>query len=223
MEMEQAVPLQDISDKILAERCLTGDNKAVCWLIESNQQKLMNSLAKRGASYTEAEDILADMWADLLKPRPDGMPPLAGYSGRSSLFYWLSQIVGHKFLDLKRREKRRGEMPSDDCNPAPHIPSSSDCFFSDIFWNALEHAFKNCAADDLVMLRLVYIYNITQCDIGRIWHMHQSKVSRKLRKTADQLRESIMEYIKQKNSDLDLTWEDVLNVCERYEGGSGIN
>src|SRR6516162_2346443 len=47
-----------------ASRCRAGDPQALAELREENHGPLLRILLSRGASPTEAEDLLADLWAD---------------------------------------------------------------------------------------------------------------------------------------------------------------
>src|SRR5436309_12813952 len=99
------------ADLELVENCLGGKPQAWEALRSRLQGPLLAALLGRGANATEAEDVLADLWADtILKGGERGL--LERYDGSHSLKCWFSCIATNRLVDLKRRQRFTGEIPS---------------------------------------------------------------------------------------------------------------
>jgi hypothetical protein len=62
-------------------------------------------------------------------------------------------------------------------------------------------------------LRLVYLEGITQRELSGIFEMDESKISRQLRSSIEQVGERTLGVVNQQDPLLTLTWEDFLELC----------
>src|SRR6185503_9744361 len=91
------------NEALLSHDCQGGDATALATLRAQSHEPLVRMLLARGASPTEAEDILADLWADCV-PGADERPSLLEkFSARCSLQNWLATVATNRWLDFKRR------------------------------------------------------------------------------------------------------------------------
>ena len=106
-------------DLALVEKALAGDKNAsaqigspeICGWIEG-------VLIKRGATPTEAKDITADVFGDCFG-RENKTPLLESYNGGGPLRAFLSRAALNRLIDLKRRQRFQGSLPSRSYDDAP--------------------------------------------------------------------------------------------------------
>src|SRR5437899_10290278 len=94
------------------DRCHHGDPAALTELREKLHAPILKTLLCRGATPTEAEDLLADLWADCVPGSDDRPSLLEKYNGRSTLQGWLSTIATNRWIDLKRRVAKGVDLSS---------------------------------------------------------------------------------------------------------------
>src|SRR5438445_2247019 len=97
---------QETSELLLAQQCQQGEPDALAELRERYHPVLARFLLARGASGTEMEDLLADLWADCVPGDDDRPSLLEKFSGRCSLRSWLATVSTNRLIDLKRKQKR---------------------------------------------------------------------------------------------------------------------
>jgi len=209
-------------------QCLQGDAAALAELREQHHASLGNILRARGASVSETEELLADMWGDCV-PRNDEQPSLLEkFSGKCSLQGWLATVATRRWIDLKRKQTRRGEthLPESDgdaSDPLERLPAAASAPADDMLVNllrdGLQAAFASCPPADLLMLRLVYLHGLSQREIMRMWGWSESKISRKLSQALKHIEQRTLQHLKQKDSWLDLAWQDFVDLCETHQIG----
>jgi RNA polymerase sigma factor (sigma-70 family) len=194
---------------------------------------LRNALVARGASAVEAEDLLADLWGDCVR-RSEAEPCLLDkYSGKCPVQAWLLTVATHRLLDLKRRQKHRGQMPGEDAAPNAAIerwpgelavtdtPATAlaDTSLVVLLRESLRAAFARCPADALLMLRLVFLNGLSQREVGRMWGWHESKVSRVLSQAMTEIEELTLAEIRRRDPWLQLAWADLVELCASQQVG----
>ena len=80
-------------DLVFVREVLTGDDQAATDLRNKYHAKLIAMLCARGASMTEAEDLIADLWSDCFGGRRPHCSPLSKYAGRCALESWLVTVA----------------------------------------------------------------------------------------------------------------------------------
>ena len=91
-------------------RCQRGDPAALADLRDKLQAPLFGILLARGASRTEAEDLLADLWADCVAGSEDKPSLLEKFNGRSTIQGWLATIATNRWIDFKRRGVKQVDL-----------------------------------------------------------------------------------------------------------------
>jgi RNA polymerase sigma factor (sigma-70 family) len=207
---------------------LQGNSAALAGLREQHQASLGNILRARGASDIETAELLADLWGDCVVRNDDQPSLLEKFSGKCSLQGWLATVATRRWIDLKRRQQRRGENHApqsgdEDHDPLEHLPATtavpSDDVLVNLLRDSLQAAFASCPPADLLMLRLVYLHGLSQRELMRMWGWSESKVSRKLSQAMEQIEQQTMKHLKQQDSWLDLTWQDFVDLCETNQIG----
>jgi RNA polymerase sigma factor (sigma-70 family) len=207
-------------DLLFIKQVLDGDESAARALRARYSAQLKATLCKRGASSTEAEDLLADLWADCFGS--SGEPLLLKYEGRCPLSSWLITVVTNRLIDFKRREAFRRELHRDksgnsktkDVGGIGNFPARQpDNTLVALLRQALLNAFGAVPREMLLILKLVHIYEVTQREIGRIWNWHESKVSRTLDSTRTKIRTAILAELYRADPWLTLEWEDLVELA----------
>ena len=206
-------------DLALAQACLASDAGA-CEEFEGRYGALIAKiLSARGASPTEAGDLTRNLLSDCVA---GGEALLRRYNGRCSLQSWLATCGTRRFIDYKRHESKKTDLPGnpddDTADPFQSVvapdASQSEASLTALLRKALEAAFTACPAESRFMLRLVYLQGLTQREIGRMWNHHESKVSRRLTRDMETIRTTTLAKVREIDPFLRLTWEDFLELCE---------
>jgi RNA polymerase sigma factor (sigma-70 family) len=189
---------------------------------------LLSTLISRGASASEAEDLLSDLWGDCVGRGDDRPSLLEKFSGKCQIRSWLTTVATNRLLDLKRRQKHRGELPGADMdegetNPFERVPaavsSRSEGNLVNLLKDSLQAAFAKSAPVAILMLRLVYLNGLSQREVGRMWGWHESKVSRCMSQAMEEIETTTLRELKRRDPWLDLSWQDFVELCESHEIG----
>jgi RNA polymerase sigma factor (sigma-70 family) len=209
-------------------QCLQGDDAALAGLREKYNGCLANILRARGASATETEELLADMWGDCVARNDERPSLLEKFSGKCSLQGWLATVTTRRWIDLKRRQTRRGEHPlrerdGEESDPLERLAAaataSADDTLVSLLRDSLQAAFASCSREDLLMLRLVFVHGLSQREVMRMWGWSESRVSRRLSRAMAHIEEQTLEKLKQMDPWLDLTWQDFVDLCDTHQIG----
>ena len=124
--VSEVKPLRYAEDLDLVDRAVSGDAAAVRDFQDNYRPMLERVLMSRGVDRLQAEDLVADVIAECFGAGKNGKtrPLIEKFEGRSSLSTWMIRITWNRWLDLKRRDKFRGELPSydeDDEGYAPYV------------------------------------------------------------------------------------------------------
>ena len=215
-------------DLALVRDALAGDTDA-CAQIGSDEMCgwIQGVLVKRGATPTEARDLTADVFGDCYGRGGNKSPLLQAYNGGGPLRAFLSRAALNRLIDLKRRQRFRGNLPSRGFDDAPTdefdlLEGDSDLAADDNLVNllrdALIHAFGQCNARDLMLMRLVSIHGVRQESIAHSLGWSQSKVSRAIAGVMEEIRAKTMEELNKADPWLDLDWADFLGLCRNSTG-----
>ena len=216
-----APPASEPDDELAdVNRCLQGDSAALARLRDHCQPSLLNILLSRGASRTEAEDLLADLWSDCVPGAGDKPSLLEKFGGKSRLVAWLSTVATRRWIDTKRRQSRiisRDESDEDGEHresESPRTGLSGDDALMEVLRSSLQHAFARCSAEVIVLLRLRYIHNLSQRELVRMLGWHESKISRLLSSSMEDIQGATLAEIRRRDPWLHLNWEDLLDLCD---------
>jgi RNA polymerase sigma factor (sigma-70 family) len=208
-------------DWLLAQRCVAGDFGAQKQLRTILDQFVKGCLLRRGATYTEADDIVGDISAESLGSGGSHFCLLRRYHGKCSFKSWLTRVATNRWIDFKRREALVVQMPLDEnkvsINSIERIPSQEagnvEEFLVNLLRTCLQHALRACTAEELLRLRLFYLEDLSQGEIGKMWGWHGSKVSRELRETMRRIESGTLLRIHIIDPWLTISWDDILSMC----------
>jgi RNA polymerase sigma factor (sigma-70 family) len=211
---------QHQKDLLFVDRVLNGCDDAVRCLRSRYQTSIIGTLCGRGASKTEAEDLVADLWSDCFGARDASGSILRQYQGRCALSSWLITIATHRLIDLKRRQGFRGDLVQEtggkihsfDSLPGP-AHGAGEPALSALLLRAIRCALMSCDAEAVLMLKLVHLHRISQRELARMWQWHESTVSRTLEVARKQIKEVALEEVKRIDPWLELNWSDFSELC----------
>lgn len=208
-------------------RCCQGDVEALTQLRESCNGPLLGTLLARGAGRTEAEDLLADLWADCVPGQDDRPSILEKFSGKCSVKGWLATVATNRWVDLKRKQSRLVEagQNGNDAEEQGELArleaaayASEDTLIS-LLRDCLKSAFARCDAKARVIFRLVYLHELSQREIVQMLGWSESKVSRYLTRTMGEVERHTLAEVKKRDPWLELTWQDFVELCETHQVG----
>lgn len=220
-------PLKHAEDLELVDRAIGGDAVAVRQFQDTYRPMLERVLMSRGVDRVQAEDLVADVIAECFGAGKNGQTRslLEKFEGRASLSTWMIRTTWNRWLDLKRRDKFRGELPSyeDDedrgVDPFDRVSGSGedegllDPDLAELMGRAIRSAFDSLEPDVLLMLKLSYLHGISQAVIARMWQCDQTRVSRTLTSARQQVATVTMKHIREADGGLNLEWEDFQKLC----------
>jgi RNA polymerase sigma factor (sigma-70 family) len=208
-------------DLDFVQRVLAIEPSAAAELRSRYHGKLVGVLRARGANQTEAEDLVADLWTDCFAARENRVTLLNKYQGRCALESWLLTVATHRLVDLKRRQSFRVEVPAStadspedffDRRAQPEKPTSEKHLLQ-LLRQAIQTAFAKQEPDAVLMMKLVHLHQITQRELARMWGWHESKISRTLDVTRQNVARIILAELKKVDPWLELRWEDFVELC----------
>jgi RNA polymerase sigma factor (sigma-70 family) len=225
--LSEVKPLRYAEDLDLADRALSGEVAAVKEFNGTYKPMLERVLMSRGVDRLQAEDLVADIIAECFGAGKNGQtrPLIEKFEGRSSLSTWMIRITWNRWLDLKRRDKFRGDLPSYDDDDdrsgdrfdrvAGGDPGDEllDSDLSELMGRAIREAFDSLGPDVLLMMKLSYLHGVSQANIARMWQCDQTRVSRSLTAAREQVAAVTMQRIREADSTLKLEWEDFQKLC----------
>jgi len=221
------------SDADGIKRCQHGDATALGELRNKFQTPIFQTLLARGASRTEAEDLLADLWADCVPGTDDRPSLLEKFNGKSTFQGWLTTVATNRWIDFKRRAAKQVDLAgasnasgsSSSSGAVPDIfdrmagsePSSKEDTLTALLRDCLRAAFAACSPEAIVLLRLVYLHELTQREIVRMLGWSESKVSRFMGSAMEQIETRTLRELKKRDPWLELSWQDFVDLCETYQ------
>jgi RNA polymerase sigma factor (sigma-70 family) len=218
--MPQSATSRHEQDLSFAQSVLNVNSAAAAELRSRYHGRLVGVLCARGASATEAEDLVADMWSDCFAAPANRQTLLGKYQGRCALESWLLTVATHRLIDLKRRQNFRVEVATPDRSsedffdrrPHPESMSTEEPLLK-LLRNAIRNAFAKRDSESVLMLKLVHVHQLSQREIARMLGWHESKVSRGLEVARQQIARDILVELKREDPWLELRWEDFLELC----------
>lgn len=220
-------PLKHAADLDLVDRAVDGDEGAVAAFQKEYQPMLERVMMSRGLDKVEAQDLVADVIAECFGAGKKGetRPLLEKFEGRASLSTWMIRITWNRWLDLKRRDKFRGELPVYEDDEKKGVDQfdrlEGDSLEEDLIdedlgalmGRAIKSAFDSLDPSALLMLKLSYLHGVSQTVIARMWQCDQTRVSRSLTAAREQIALQTMQFIREADANLELEWDDFQKLC----------
>lgn len=199
--------------------CLAGDDSAWVRLQKDYREPLAALLTAKGASATETEDLLCELWADLLGNLPDKPPLLERYRRSGPLKSWLATVAINRLVSLRRKTNRFVNLEAANISESIEfsVNENQEGDLIATMRSSLFRAWMKCEPAARVMMHLIYIEGIKQCEIASVWGWHESKISRALDAAMEQIREETLRGITDYDTDAILTWQDFVELGNHYD------
>ena len=216
--MSPAIP--HLADFQFAQRCLEGDETTVRAFMHDFRGPTLGMLVQRGASMSEAEEIVDGLWSECLvrDGGRDGL--LKHYNGECKLQTWLNTVACNELLTMWRKKKVRvkahtGPLAPD--IPGPTTPGresgSADAPLIALLRAAIEHGFAQCSAEHFVILQLLHADRLRLREIAIMFGCGEPWMSKTAKRAEAQMRETILAYVREQDSLAELQWDDFLELC----------
>lgn len=116
---------EELHDRLLVIRCQAGDPAALLELVKRHQAGLAYYLRKMLGEEAGVEDLLQDLWLDVLRRLP-GLRDAAAFPA------WVFRIArDHVHRELRRRGVRR-QRPLDEVDPPGEEPEEAEFSADDV-------------------------------------------------------------------------------------------
>jgi RNA polymerase sigma-70 factor (ECF subfamily) len=183
-----------LADFVLARACAAGNEHAWKHFVANYQQLLVRAAIAITGSETLGRDLADQLYAELygLTER-DGERrcPLLSYRGRGSLMGWLRTILAQRHVDHYRRTHR--EEPIEDVDlPAPDPAPESPAQQLSQLERAIEMAIGLQIPEERFLLAAYYLDGQTLLQIALVLGVHEATISRRLRRTTDDIRKQVL-------------------------------
>lgn len=194
-----------VEDLYLACACALGNEAAIATF----DTELLAPAVEYARRVHRRVDGVIDEAAQNLRMRllvrePDRQPAILTYTGRSPLAAWLRVSAIREARYQLRRGARRAAVDGAAADPARHVGPEAGGGGSPelallkheglgLMGDALERAFHALDERDRALLRLYFIEGMSLAALGRIYHVHESTMARRLQA----LRSRLLEDVKQ--------------------------
>ena len=189
-----------VADFALARACARGNERAWEHLVAAYRQPLTRAAIAITGSETLGCDLADQLYAELygLNVREGQRRcPLLSYRGRGSLMGWLRTTLAQRHVDHYRRTRREEPIEELD-SPAPEPLPQTPARELSLLERAIEQAVSSCNAEERYLLAAYYLDGQTLLEIARVLGVHEATVSRRLHRTADQIRKQILKKLQRR-------------------------
>lgn len=149
-----------------------------------------------------ADSLYADLYGIKVRDGVDGHAracKLLYYTGRGSLEGWLRTLLAQEYVNRYRQERRLVSLEEETeaggqfAAPVPEPISAADPRLA----AATDNALAELAAEDRFILAAYFLDDRTLAEVGRMLHVHESTISRKLERIVQDLRKRILKSLAQ--------------------------
>lgn len=197
--------------------------------------QIVGFLMRSGADVAQAEEIVEQLWADLIVAAPGEIPRLAKYDGTCQLKTWLNTVAMNRLLSARRSQKRQerhiamsldaktgtgeGEKTLSSQIPAPSV-EDLEAPLVELLRKAIHAAFAACSAETFVLLQLAYGDGLRLRELGQIWGCNPGTISRRLAQATAEIERTALAHVRTADPLLDLTWSDFIALCRSANLGA---
>jgi len=185
-----------LADLVLAKACAAGNDRAWEHFMAQYGQPLARAAIAISGSETVGRDLADAFYAELfgLNLR-DGQRkcPLDSYRGRGSLLGWLRTTLAQRFVDHYRRTYREQALNEEVHDvPSSEVGADPEPGMLVSLREAVKAALRDQPPEGRFLLAAYYVDERTLAEIGKVLHVHEATISRRLRRTTDTVRKQLM-------------------------------
>ncbi len=183
---------------VLARACAQGVEIAWNDFMTSYRPMIVNAARQLCRNAAEAEEAAGSLYAELygLKEREGKRVSLLdSYQGRGSLSGWLRMILAQREVD--RWRQRRRLVAWDDESVEPVSPPASGTAADDLeplsaLQESVAAALRVMPEESRLLLSLYYLDGRSLAEIGKVFQVHESTVSRRLNRLLQETRGQVL-------------------------------
>jgi len=194
-----------LEELVLARACAAGDERAWTEFLTRYREKLYD--AARGITRVDASarELADGVYAELYGLRErEGVraSKLESYMGRGPLEGWLRTVLAQEWVNRYRKQHRESSLDEQleagrqfaapDEKPAGGIAGDGPETELAALARAVDAALRELEGEDRLMLAAHFLDGRTLAEVGRILGLHESSVSRRVKKLAEGLRKRVV-------------------------------
>ncbi len=218
------------TELFLTTACAAGDRRAIEHLERSYISEVPRAIMRVAADRSTRDEVIQRLRTKLLVSTPERRARIAEYRGRGALAAWLRVAALREAITVQR--ERRGEIIPDGMvadhalakRSAGVAPSPEHALARARHGADLRKLFADVVAalppEDRTILRLHYVDALEMDEIGQIFGVHRSTISRRIAKirehVATTMRKRIRESSRASTSDI----ESILRLMQTDLGMS---
>jgi RNA polymerase sigma-70 factor (ECF subfamily) len=190
-----------LKELVLARACAMGNELAWENFLTDYREILYGaaySITKQDAAGRElADSLYAELFGVSVR-EGQRQSKLASYTGRGSLGGWLRSVLAQRYVDEYRKTRRLVNIEDQDAEmlTATQETSSID---GDLHRKALAESIgavlSQLVAEDRFLLHAYHLDGRNLADIGRLLGVHESTISRRLKRLGKSLRKQILKHL----------------------------
>lgn len=201
---EQAVFFSRIklADLVLAHACAEGNERAWEHFVQRFGAQLTRAAIAISGSETVGRDLADSFYAELygLNSREGQRKcPLESYRGRGSLLGWLRTTLSQRFIDHYRRTFREEALDDEvhDVAIADTSPEADGGLALSLRDSVLD-VLSSEPAEERFVLAAYYLDGKTLAEIGRVLHVHEATISRRLKRSTEAVRKRLLKSLEKR-------------------------
>jgi RNA polymerase sigma-70 factor (ECF subfamily) len=186
-----------ISDLVLARACAAGNERAWEEFVATYRERLLRAAISITGSTTLGHDLAGALYGELYgvtTREGQRQSPLDSYIGTGSLIGWLRTTLAQRHVDQYRRTHRETALDDYDA-PAAAEPQNAPVPLSTLA-KAVEDAIAHQLPRERFLLMAYYLDGRTLHQIGELFGVRESTISRWLKRLAAQIRKQILRNLK---------------------------
>jgi RNA polymerase sigma-70 factor, ECF subfamily len=190
-----------VKELVLARACALGNEAAwEMFLLEYREMlySAANAITKEDALGRELADSLYGELFGISTRDGHRKSKLASYAGRGSLAGWLRSVLAQRYVDQYRKSRRLVSIEDQDAELLTAMPEKQS-IDSDIHRKALAESvgavLSRVAAEDRFLLHAYHLDGRSLADIARLLRVHESTISRRLKRLSKSLRKQILKHL----------------------------
>ncbi len=156
-------------------------------VFEERYQGLARSIAFRCGGHV-AEDLVANLAAELILPRPTRPPRIRDYQGRTTLASWLRVVVTNLCLSQLRRKRPQALEQIDEVPGSPlqdFAPQGQGC--TELLGPVLREVIQGLEFADRLLIKLLLLDEVPQVRVADQLRVHAGNVTRRKQRVVEKI------------------------------------
>ena len=186
-----------LDDLILARACAAGSERAWDVFMLRFREKLYDAARRITRDEASGRELADSVYADLYGTETRGgqrVSKLVFYSGRGSLDGWLRTVLAQQFVNVYRKQRRlvsldeESEAGAQFAAAAEGAAAPADTRLE----QSLDRVLRSLSPEERFLLASYFLDERTLAEIGRVFAVHESTISRRLEKLIKHIRKQLL-------------------------------